>query len=55
MTTSFYLRRSLTTWDHLPWAFSGKKKKLLLYYILQMQMESDVLGEVLNKEINNQL
>lgn len=32
-----------------------KKKKLLLYNILQMQKESDVLCEVLNKEINNQL
>jgi len=31
------------------------KKKLLLYNILQMQMESDVLCDVLNKEINNQL
>lgn len=45
------------TWDHLLRAFSErrKKKKLLLYNILQMQMESDVLCEVLNKEINNQL
>lgn len=44
------------TWDHLRRAFSEKrKKKLLLYNILQMQMESDVLCEVLNKEINNQL
>lgn len=37
-------------------AFSEEKKKkqeLLLYNILQMQ--SDVLCEVLNKEINNQL
>lgn len=35
--------------------FWKKNKKLLLYNILQMQMESDVLYEVLNKEINNQL
>lgn len=42
------------TWDHLLRAFS-KKKKLLFYNILQMQMESDVLCEVLNKEINNQI
>lgn len=32
-----------------------KQKKLLLYKVLQMQMESDVLCEALNKEINNQL